>query len=51
MQGYDGVDLEMNFNGSKFVSHNDEFSDVVCFFWQLISLIGPYYLKKPYAVC
>ncbi|KAH1259057.1 Syntaxin-43 [Glycine max] len=28
-EGYDGVDLEMNFNGSKFVSHNDEFSDVV----------------------
>ncbi|KAL5135726.1 Syntaxin-43 [Glycine soja] len=27
-EGYDGVDLEMNFNGSKFVSHNDEFSDV-----------------------
>ncbi|KAL2345455.1 hypothetical protein Fmac_006740 [Flemingia macrophylla] len=27
-EGYDGVDLEMNFNGSKFGSHNDEFSDV-----------------------
>ncbi|RDX92128.1 Syntaxin-43, partial [Mucuna pruriens] len=27
-EGYDGVDLEMNFNGSKFESHNDEFSDV-----------------------
>ncbi|KAL9332304.1 hypothetical protein ACSQ67_001914 [Phaseolus vulgaris] len=28
-EGYDGVDLEMNFNGSKFGSHDDEFSDVV----------------------
>ncbi|KAK7379021.1 hypothetical protein VNO80_04473 [Phaseolus coccineus] len=27
-EGYDGVDLEMNFNGSKFGSHDDEFSDV-----------------------
>ncbi|TKY61744.1 Syntaxin-43 protein [Spatholobus suberectus] len=27
-EGYDGVDLEMNFNGSKFGLHHDEFSDV-----------------------
>ncbi|KAK7337494.1 hypothetical protein VNO77_18071 [Canavalia gladiata] len=27
-EGYDGVDLEMNFNGSKFGSHDDEFNDV-----------------------
>ncbi|XP_020231771.1 syntaxin-43 [Cajanus cajan] len=27
-EGYDGVDLEMNFNGSKFESHNDEFGDM-----------------------
>lgn len=32
MQGFDGVDLEMNFNGSKFGSRDDEFSDVVCVF-------------------
>jgi len=32
MQGFDGVDLEMNFNGSQFGSHDDEFSDVVCVF-------------------
>ncbi|WVZ05096.1 hypothetical protein V8G54_018442 [Vigna mungo] len=27
-EGFDGVDLEMNFNGSKFGSRDDEFSDV-----------------------
>ncbi|XP_027350949.1 syntaxin-43-like isoform X2 [Abrus precatorius] len=27
-EGYDGVDLEMNFNGSKYGSHNDGFDDV-----------------------
>ncbi|XP_027350950.1 syntaxin-43-like isoform X3 [Abrus precatorius] len=26
-EGYDGVDLEMNFNGSKYGSHNDGFDD------------------------
>lgn len=31
MQGYDGIDLEMSFTGSKFGSQNDEFSDVVFF--------------------
>ncbi|KAL5155754.1 Syntaxin-43 [Glycine soja] len=28
-EGYDGIDLEMSFTGSKFGSQNDEFSDVV----------------------
>ncbi|KAG5084144.1 hypothetical protein JHK84_054182 [Glycine max] len=27
-EGYDGIDLEMSFTGSKFGSQNDEFSDV-----------------------
>ncbi|BAT86272.1 Syntaxin-43 protein [Vigna angularis] len=27
-EGFDGVDLEMNFNGSKFGSRDDDFSDV-----------------------
>jgi hypothetical protein len=29
-QGYDGIDLEMNFNGSKSGLQDDGFDDVVC---------------------
>lgn len=41
LQGYDGVDLEMNVNGYKFGSQDDEFSDVVCCFMQVTVLAGP----------
>jgi hypothetical protein len=30
-QGYDGIDLEMNFNGSKSGLQDDGFDDVVCY--------------------
>lgn len=32
-QGQDGVDLEMNINGAKYKSKDDDFSDLVCAFF------------------
>lgn len=47
MQGYDGVDLEMNFKGSKYglQEQDDGFDDVVRCLMYLISLAGLYYFN------
>ena len=39
MQGQDGVDLEMNINGTKSTFEDDEFDDVVCFILVFTCLI------------
>lgn len=51
VQGYDGVDLEINLNGSKFGLQDDGFSDVVCCLQQLIALSEPYFLQRNLKQC